>query len=133
MRVLVKLVVLTFALGATVKPHPRPRFRWLLLGTGGDRAHLRRRQSVLRPIVKILALPVIILTLGIGALFVNGLLFWLVVWLAEPGQLDLGLTSNGFWPAFFGAIVMSIITWGPGALPRPGLSESRTPPATRRR
>ena len=111
MRVVLKLIVLTLALGATVKLIPGLEFDgsfWALVGIALIFAVVN---SVLRPVAKILALPLIILTLGIGALFVNGLLFWLVVWLAEPGQLDLGLTSDGFWPAFFGAIVMSVITW----------------------
>jgi len=112
--VLMKLVVLTLALAATVRLMPGLDFEgsfWALVAIALIFGVIN---AVLRPVVKILALPVIILTLGIGALFVNGLLFWVVVWLAAPERLDLGLTSNGFWPAFFGAIVMGIITWALG-------------------
>ncbi len=36
---------------------------------------------------------------------INGLLFWLV------GALHVGLYVDGFWPAFWGAIVMAIVSW----------------------
>jgi putative membrane protein len=67
--------------------------------------------AIVRPIAMLLSAPLIILTVGIAALFVNGLMFWLVVWLADPGRLNLGLTSEGFWPAFWGAIVMGVVGW----------------------
>jgi len=111
---LVKLVVITLALAATVRLLPGLDFDgsiWALIAIALVFGVVN---AILRPVVKILALPVIILTLGIGALFINGILFWLVVWLAAPERLDLGLTSNGFWPAFFGAIVMGVITWALG-------------------
>jgi len=61
--------------------------------------------AVLRPILFLVTLPLQILTLGLFTLVINGLLFWLV------GGLHIGLTVDGFWPAFWGAIVMTIISW----------------------
>lgn len=61
--------------------------------------------AVLRPILFVLSLPLELLTLGLFTLVINALLFWLV------GALHVGLTVDGFWPAFWGAIVMSIVSW----------------------
>jgi putative membrane protein len=61
--------------------------------------------AILRPILIILSLPLEIVTLGLFTLVINALLFWLV------GTLHVGLTVDGFWPAFWGALVMSIVSW----------------------
>ncbi|HEV3087641.1 MAG TPA: phage holin family protein [Candidatus Elarobacter sp.] len=61
--------------------------------------------AILRPILIILSLPLEIVTLGLFTLVINALLFWLV------GALHVGLTVDGFWPAFWGALVMSIVSW----------------------
>ena len=67
--------------------------------------------TVLRPIVKLVSLPFIILTLGLGALVINGLAFWFVAWLSGPSVWDLGFTSSGFWASFLGAIVMALVSF----------------------
>jgi putative membrane protein len=67
--------------------------------------------SILRPIAKLVSLPFIVITLGLGALVINGLAFWFVAWLSGPTQLDLGFTSSGFWASFLGAIVMAIVSF----------------------
>ncbi|WP_020522603.1 phage holin family protein [Catelliglobosispora koreensis] len=65
--------------------------------------------AILKPIIKVVGCVFYVLTLGLIALVVNALLFLLTDWLA--GLLDLPFNINGFWPAFWGAIVMSIVTW----------------------
>ena len=60
------------------------------------------------PVAKLLTLPLIILTLGIFALVVNGLLLWLTSAVSE--SLGLGFHVNGFWAALFGSLVMSIVS-----------------------
>lgn len=60
--------------------------------------------AFIRPIVSLLTLPLNCLTFGLFGLVVNALMFWLV------GQLDLGLKVDGFIPALFGSIVLSIIS-----------------------
>ena len=67
--------------------------------------------AVLRPILFFISLPLEILTLGLFTLVINALLFWLV------GVLNIGLTVNGFWPAFWGALVMTIVSWILSMLP----------------
>lgn len=66
--------------------------------------------TVIKPIVKLLSLPFILLTFGLFLLIVNALMLQLTLWLAAPGRLDLGLTSDGFfWSTFLGAVVISLV------------------------
>lgn len=66
--------------------------------------------AVVKPVVKLLSLPVVLLTLGLFLLVINALMLGLTVWLADPARLDLGLTSEGFfWSTFLGALVISIV------------------------
>lgn len=59
----------------------------------------------IRPLVKLLTLPISIITLGIFALVINALFFWFV------SSFIQGFSVNGFWPAFWGALVMSVTSW----------------------
>lgn len=61
--------------------------------------------AVIRPVLLLLSLPFIIVTLGFFILVVNTLIFWLA------GGLVPGFHVAGFWNAFFGSIVVSIISW----------------------
>jgi putative membrane protein len=61
--------------------------------------------AFIRPLVILLTLPATILTLGLFIFVINGLLFWFV------GTFIKGFTVAGFWPALFGAIVYSVISW----------------------
>ena len=65
--------------------------------------------ATLKPIAQILSLPLTILTLGVFALVVNGLLFWLVS--AISSGLGAPFHVDGFWAGFWGAIVVSIVSW----------------------
>ena len=66
--------------------------------------------AVVKPLLKLLSLPLVILTLGLFLLVVNALTLQIVVWLS--GALDLGLTSTGFfWATFLASIVVSIAGW----------------------
>ena len=66
--------------------------------------------AFVRPVLVLLTLPVTILTLGLFIFVLNGLLFWMV------GSWLQGFEVAGFWPAVFGAIVFSIISWALSAL-----------------
>jgi putative membrane protein len=65
--------------------------------------------ATLRPLAKILTFPLIIVTLGVFALVVNGLMLWLTSALA--GSLGFGFHVSGFWAAFFGGLVVSIVSF----------------------
>ena len=64
--------------------------------------------AVIKPIVQVLGCAFYILTLGLIAFVVNALLFLLVGRFAEA--LGLPFTVDGFWPAFWGAIVVGLVT-----------------------
>jgi putative membrane protein len=65
--------------------------------------------AVVKPVVKVLGCAFYILTLGLFALVVNALLFLLVGSLA--GRLGLPFVVDGFVPAFFGAIVVGLVSF----------------------
>jgi putative membrane protein len=65
--------------------------------------------TVLKPVVKTVGCMFYVLTLGLVALVVNGLLLWLTSVVA--GALSLPFHITGFWPAFFGAIVVGVVGW----------------------
>jgi putative membrane protein len=65
--------------------------------------------AVLKPIVKTIGCLFYVLTLGLIGLVVNGLLLWLSSWVA--GKLTLPFHITGFWPAFWGAIIIGIVGW----------------------
>ena len=62
----------------------------------------------LRPLAKILTFPLIIVTLGIFALVINGLMLWLTSSLSS--SLGFGFHVSGFWAAFWGALVVSVVS-----------------------
>jgi putative membrane protein len=63
--------------------------------------------SYIRPILRIITLPISILTLGIFLLVINALMLMLVGAISD--QLNLGFVVADFWAAFLGAIVVAIV------------------------
>ncbi len=61
--------------------------------------------AVIRPILVILTFPLTLLTLGLFLLVINGLMLWVVAALVK------GFYVNDFWGAFFGSILISILSW----------------------
>ncbi|WBB82436.1 phage holin family protein [Micromonospora sp. WMMD882] len=71
--------------------------------------------AVLQPIIKTVGCGFYLLTLGLIALLVNGLLFLLTGWIA--GQAGLPFEVDGFWPAaVLGALLVGVVTWLLGVL-----------------
>jgi putative membrane protein len=66
---------------------------------------------------KVLTFPLIIVTLGLFILVVNGLMLWLTG--AVSDALGLGFRVAGFWPAFWGALVVSLVSMALSLLMRP--------------
>lgn len=60
---------------------------------------------VIRPALRLLTLPITIITLGLFSFVLNALLFWAMT-LIVPGFI-----VAGFLPALLGALVLSILTW----------------------
>ncbi len=61
--------------------------------------------AFVRPVLLLLSLPFIIVTMGLFIFVVNALLLLLVSKIIPPFQVD------GFWTAFFGAIIISLVSW----------------------
>lgn len=60
---------------------------------------------VVKPVLSLLTLPVTIITFGLFSLILNAVLFWAMT-LIVPGFF-----VAGFWAAFLGALVLSILSW----------------------
>jgi len=65
---------------------------------------------LIKPILVVLTLPVTVLTLGLFIFVINALLFWAVA------NFVGGFHVAGFWSAFFGAVLYSLISWSLSAL-----------------
>lgn len=65
--------------------------------------------AIIKPIVKLVALPLFILTLGLITFVINALMLWLTSWVA--GLLGVDFHVAGFWPALLGALIISIVSW----------------------
>lgn len=65
--------------------------------------------ALIRPLLKLLTCPLIILTLGLFTLIINGLMLWLSSWIAS--QFGVGFEVDGFWAAFLGALVVSVVSF----------------------
>ena len=74
--------------------------------------------TLVRPVLALLTLPLAVLTLGLFYLVLNGLLFWLA------SALLPGFYVAGFWSALFGAILYGVIAWALSAL----IPEKRSEP-----
>jgi putative membrane protein len=61
--------------------------------------------AFIRPVLLLLSLPLILVTLGFFILIINALMLKFV------GQIVPCFQVPGFWPAFFGAIIISIVSW----------------------
>lgn len=64
--------------------------------------------AIIRPFLKLLSCPLILLTLGVFVLVINGVSFLLAARIAEA--VGVGFYVDGFWSAFLGALVVSVIT-----------------------
>ena len=66
--------------------------------------------TLIRPVLVLLTLPITLVTLGLFVFVINGLLFWFVASFLK------GFYVAGFWSAVLGAIVYSLISWAASAL-----------------
>ena len=73
--------------------------------------------GVIGNVIRIVAFPLYILTLGLISLVVNALLLLLVSWITS--LLGFGLYIGGFWWGVLGALVLALLSWLIGMLVRP--------------
>lgn len=73
--------------------------------------------ALVKPLLTVLTCPLIILTLGLGTLLINTLLFYLSGVIGR--EFGVGFTVDGFWPAFLGAVIVSVVSFLLSALVGP--------------
>ncbi|MCB1908048.1 MAG: phage holin family protein [Rhodocyclaceae bacterium] len=81
--------------GLTVNSYTAALVGALLLGLAN---------ALIRPLLILITLPITLLTLGLFALVINGITFWMV------SALVGGLAVAGFWSAFWAALIYSVLT-----------------------
>ncbi|HET8958557.1 MAG TPA: phage holin family protein [Microcella sp.] len=79
--------------------------------------------GIIGNLIRIVAFPLYILTLGLIALIVNGLLLLLVDGISD--LLGFGLVVDGFWWGVLGALVLGLLSWLIGVLVRPIVGKNR--------
>lgn len=65
--------------------------------------------ALIRPLLKLLTCPLILLSLGLFTLIINGLMLWLASWIGS--QFDVGFLVKDFWSALLGAVVISVVSF----------------------
>ncbi|MFG3051087.1 phage holin family protein [Kitasatospora sp. NPDC048239] len=65
---------------------------------------------LIKPVVKLLSLPLFVLTLGLITFVINALMLLLTSWVSD--KLDLNFHVEDFWAALFGALIISLVSWG---------------------
>lgn len=108
MRFLLRLLINAAALWVAVKIVPGITYTGDWLPFLGVALIFGIVNAFIRPIVKLFTLPVILLTLGLFALVVNGLMLWLTSWLSTG--LGLQFHVEGCLAACIGALVVSIVS-----------------------
>ena len=91
---------------------------WLVPGfhVGGDAwiayavmaAVLGVVNAFVRPVLKLLTCPLIVLTLGLFTLVINAAMLLLAARIA--GSLGVAFSIDGFWPALWGGLIVSVVT-----------------------
>jgi putative membrane protein len=73
--------------------------------------------TIIGTIIRIVAFPLYILTLGLISLIVNGLLLWITAWLTH--WWSWGLRVESFWWGVLAALIITVINWIFGIILRP--------------
>ena len=66
--------------------------------------------TIVKPVLTLFSLPVILLTLGLFYFVVNALALWITAGIS--GSLGMGFKVEGFWAAFLGALIVSLVNLG---------------------
>jgi putative membrane protein len=79
--------------------------------------------ALVRPVAKFVGCLPIIITLGLFTLVINAFLFWLTGVIGNV--FGVGFTVDGFWPAFLGGLVVSVVSLVMGMILRDELKGKR--------
>lgn len=81
--------------------------------------------AFIRPLLTILTCPLIILTLGLFIVVINGLMLWLTIWVSRALGFGFTCMPEMFWNLILGAIVLSLVSWGVSLLVPDKLEKGR--------
>ncbi|WP_022892448.1 phage holin family protein [Agromyces subbeticus] len=124
MRFIVKVIVVAFALwlttlivaGVNVVPYENTTIAsvltYLLVALIFGLVN-----AIIGNLIRIVAFPLYVLTLGLISFIVNGLLLLLVDWISD--LMGFGLVVDSFWWGVLGALVLGLISWLIGLVVRP--------------
>lgn len=107
-KLLIRLVINAIALWAAITFVPGIYAEPSWVGIFGLALIFGLVNALLHPLLSLLTCPFLILTLGLGTLLINTLLFWLSGLIGN--QFGIGFTVDGFWPAFFGALIVTLVS-----------------------
>lgn len=111
------IVTLIPALTVTVDPfvdNDTWMLVWTLLAVAAIFAIVN---TIIGTIIKIIAFPLYILTLGLISLVINGFLLWLTAWVTS--WWNWGLRVEDFWWGVVAALIITVINWIFGIILRP--------------
>jgi putative membrane protein len=111
------VVTLITVLQVTVIPFPPGDTLQLVLTLLLVAAIFALVNTLIGTVVKVLAFPLYILTLGLIGLLINGFLLWLTAWITE--FWNFGLRVEDFWWGVVAAIIITLINWVFGIILRP--------------
>ena len=80
--------------------------------------------AVVRPVLMLLTLPFLLLTLGLFTFILNAFMLWMTSSVSEA--LGLGFHVAGFWAAFLGALVVTVVSFGLSVVLMPPRVEMRS-------
>ena len=109
MQILLRLLINAFALWAATRLVPGISFDgdWRLLFVVALVFGILN--VLVRPVLKLLTLPLLIVTLGLFTFVLNAFMLWLTGAISDA--LDLGFHVDGFWAAFLGALVVTAVSF----------------------
>jgi putative membrane protein len=108
MRFLVQLLINAAALWVATRIVPGVSYVGGSLALLGVAVVFGVVNTFVRPVAKLFTFPLVFLTLGLFLLVINGLMLWLTSALSD--SLALGFHVHGFWAAFWGALVVSVVS-----------------------
>lgn len=133
MRFIVRVVVNAFAiwivtlipaLTVTVTAFPPGETLQLVLTLLAVAAIFALVNTIIGTIIKVVAFPIYVLTLGLISLIVNGFLLWLTAWITS--SWGWGLAVGEFWWGVVAALLISVINWIFGIILRPQQKSRRS-------
>ncbi len=71
--------------------------------------------AFVRPLLQFLSCALVMLTMGLFLLIINAITFSLASWIAQE-WFGVGFVVDGFWPALFGSLIVSVVSFTLNAL-----------------